>query len=88
MLNFLYLRVKKKFKMKKIISILALLSVFTLNFAQEKEGCCAGKDQKHCSTADKKANAEYHKGCEKKTSAAQNNAKAKSTKEKKAKKTA
>ncbi|SHF01662.1 hypothetical protein [Chryseobacterium takakiae] len=74
--------------MKKMISILALLSVFTLHFAQEKEGCCAGKDKKHCSAADKKANAEYHKGCEKKESTAQNNAKAKSTKEKKTKKTA
>jgi hypothetical protein len=74
--------------MKKIISIFALLSVFTLNFAQEKEGCCAGKDKKHCSTTDKKANAEHHKGCEKKEPTAQNNAKAKSTKEKKAKKSA
>lgn len=74
--------------MKKIISIFALLSVFTLHFAQEKEGCCAGKDKKHCSTTDKKANAEHHKGCEKKETTAQNNAKAKSTKEKKTKKTA
>lgn len=74
--------------MKKFISILALLSLFTLNFAQEKEGCCAGKDKKHCSTADKKANADYHKGCDKKESTAQNNAKAKSAKERKAKKTA
>ncbi|AZA88663.1 hypothetical protein EG349_18755 [Chryseobacterium shandongense] len=78
----------KKIKMKKIISILALLSVFTLHFAQEKESCCAGKDKKHCSATDKKANAEYHKGCEKKESTAQSNAKAKSTKDKKAKKTA
>ncbi len=70
--------------MKKFISILALLSVFTLNFAQEKEGCCAGKDKKHCSTSDKKANAEYHKGCEKKNSTAQNTVKVKDNKAKKA----
>lgn len=74
--------------MKKFISILALLSVFTLNFAQEKEGCCSGKDKKHCSTSEKKANAEYHKGCEKKLSTAQSNTKEKSTKEKRAKKAA
>lgn len=74
--------------MKKFISILALLSLFTLNFAQEKEGCCAGKDKKHCSASDKKANAEYHKGCEKETSKEQSNTKARSIKENKAKKTA
>jgi hypothetical protein len=80
---------KNKIQMKKFISILALLSLFTLNFAQEKEGCCAGKDKKHCSASEKKACAEKnHKGCEKKQSTAQNNTKAKSTKEKKAKKTA
>ncbi|NML59397.1 hypothetical protein [Chryseobacterium cheonjiense] len=86
-LNLLYLSVRK-YQMKKAISILALLSVFTLNFAQEKEGCCAGKDKKHCSAADKKANAEYHKGCEKKESTAQNRIKTNGSKEKKAKKTA
>lgn len=53
--------------MKKIISILTI-GIFSLNFAQEapKGNCCSGKDKKECSTADKKANQEYHKGCDKK----------------------
>ncbi|SEN03548.1 hypothetical protein SAMN05421856_11238 [Chryseobacterium taichungense] len=75
--------------MKKFISILALLSVFTLNFAQEKEGCCAGKDKKSCSATEKKACADKnHKECEKKHSTAQNMVKTKDSKAKKAKKTA
>ncbi|WP_449401308.1 hypothetical protein [Chryseobacterium wanjuense] len=65
--------------MKKIISIVALLSVFTLNFAQEKESCCAGKDKKECSVKDKKACAEHHKSCDKKTKTAENTTKDKKT---------
>ncbi len=68
--------------MKKIISIVALLSVFTLNFAQEKEGCCAGKDKKECSVKDKKACAEHHKSCDAKAKTVDN-----TTKNKKAAKT-
>jgi hypothetical protein len=61
--------------MKKIISIVALLSVFTLNFAQEKEGCCAGKDKKECSVKDKKACGDHHKSCDAKAKTAENTVK-------------
>jgi hypothetical protein len=72
--------------MKKIITIIAVAGLFTFTFAQEKEGCCAGKDKKECSAKDKKANADYHKGCDKKENTAQNTPKLKDSKAKKAKK--
>lgn len=72
--------------MKKIIVTLAVLGLFTNVFAQEKEGCCTGKNKKECSANDKKANAEYHKGCDKKENMAQNTTKLKDNKIKKAKK--
>lgn len=60
--------------MKKFISALAVVGLFTFGFAQEtpKSGCCAGKDKKECSVKDKKACSDHHKSCDAKAKTAEN----------------
>lgn len=59
--------------MKKFISALAVVGLFTFGFAQEtpKGGCCAGKDKKECSVKDKKACGDHHKSCDTKAKTAE-----------------
>ncbi|MBB4805945.1 hypothetical protein HNP38_001217 [Chryseobacterium defluvii] len=61
--------------MKKFVSALAVVGLFTFSFAQEtpKGGCCAGKEKKECSVKDKKAcSDDHHKSCDTKAKTAEN----------------